>query len=176
MVRGVSWTLLASALALPALGVTFSSSTRAYPIAAGRDLGPPVAALEAAASKDSSDARALARLAAAYLERDAAGLAEAAIARAPEATRSDPEVASLRTHTLAALGNVPGALVVGRALLRTCQMTPETCAPQLHARTERRVAWLTRMTELGVDDAHADPAGAMLAYRLTSREVRLDVR
>lgn len=174
MVRGVSWWILAGAVALPVLGVSLGASGRAYPVAAGRDLGPPVAALEAAASRSPGDRGALVRLASAYLDRGAVGLAEAALARAPEEVRAHPEVANLRGQALAALGNVPGALLVGRTALEACRERADACPSGVHAHAERRVAWLEELTRMGVEDAHADPERALLAYRLSSREVRLE--
>ena len=157
------------------VGLAVSSSSRAYPIVAGRDLGPELTPLEAKVSKNPEDAQALQALVDAYLQRGASGLAEAAISRAPSEVRQKPTIAHARARALAELGHASVALQVQEGVLASCAKPAARCSQTLVGRAYHRVAWLQQMVKLGVDDPSRQPERALLAYRLSTREVRLDV-
>ncbi len=151
-----------------------SAHIPASPIVAGRDLGPELAALEAKVSKDPNDAVALSALADAYLQRRAPGLAQAALDRAPAQVREFPAIADARARTLSALGRADIALGLQESVLSACATLP--CSHELVGRAERRVRFLSEMVKLGVDDPRAEPELAMVAYRRSIRQARLDLR
>lgn len=143
-------------------------------IVAGRDLGPELASLEARVSRDPGDADALRTLVDAYLERRAPGLAQAALDRAPGAVRELPAIADARARTLSTLGKSDVALSVQEQVLAACAARP--CSPELLGRARRRARFLSEMVRLGVDDPREQPELALVAYRRSSREARLDLR
>lgn len=140
-------------------------------IAAGRDLGPELAPLEVAVSRNPADANALHALADAYLERAAPGLAQAALDRAPAAVQISARIADARARSLTDLGLPEPALAAQQRALEAC--AEEACPPAMLARAERRARWLKELVRLGVEDSLADPEKTELAYRLAMREVRL---
>lgn len=150
-----------------------SVSTPATPVFAHRP-GADLARLEARVASHPDDARALARLANAYLDLSAPGLAESALERAPTTLRDQPRVADARARTLSALGEPRLALDVERSVLARCS---EARCPRLVAgHAEQRAGWLKEMIRMGVQDPERQPRLALLAYRRSVREVALDVR
>ncbi len=169
----VDWRLLGSALLFGAAVWTIqTSATVPKPIAAGR-IDPALSELESAVSRDPTDATALRALVSEYVDRRAPGLAEAAITRAPAEIQTLAEIADYRAQTLAQLGNTRVALDVQRSVLVECRRS--TCSQTLVGRAMRRAEWLEQMVGLGVDDAAREPARALLAYRLATRDVRLEI-
>ncbi len=150
-----------------------STSTPAVPVVVHRP-GEPLVRLEARVASHPDDARALARLANAYLDLSAPGLAEAALERAPTALHRQPRVADARARALSALGEPRLALRIERSLLAQCSQA--TCPRIVTAHAEQRAGWLQEMVNMGVSDPARQPKLAMLAYHRSVREVALDVR
>ncbi|MBI3205944.1 MAG: hypothetical protein HYZ29_30690 [Myxococcales bacterium] len=169
----VRWTVLAL-VGLGGLWAAVSPSGRVAPALVGERLGPEVAAIEARVSAHPEDAAALAALADAYLEHSAPGLAQAALARAPRSIRDLPPIADARARTLWQLGFAEPALEAQRRMLDTC--TVVHCSPALLGRAQRRERLLSELVRRGVDDPLRDPARSELAYRVSMREVTLDLR
>jgi hypothetical protein len=167
------WASVAVAVA-SAAWLLVNARIPASPIVAGRNLGPELAALEAQVSKDPRDAVALSELVDAYLERSAPGLAQAALDRAPAQIRDFPAIADARARTLSALGRADIALGLQERVLTACSSLP--CSHELVGRAERRARFLSEMVRLGVDDPRAEPELALVAYRRSSRQARLDLR
>lgn len=143
-------------------------------IVAGSELGPELAELEAKVSLNPNDPAALDALVEAYLEHRAPGLAQAALDRAPVQVRELPAIADARARTLSSLGKAEIALGVQERVLSACESLP--CSHELLGRATRRQRFLTEMVRLGVDDPREQPELAMVAYRRSSRQVRLDLR
>jgi hypothetical protein len=143
-------------------------------IEAGRLENASVSALEAKVGADPNDPVLLQQLVDAYLERDAPGLAQAALDRAPSEVRDLPEVAHRRARALTELGHPQLAFAAEQVAMAGC--TRGECSPVLAAHSARRLAWLREMLRLDVEDPRRDPERALLAYRLASREVRLQVQ
>lgn len=169
----LSWTALAL-VGLGGLWAAVSSSVPTAPALIGRNLGPELAALEATVSAHPEDASALARLADEYLAHSAPGVAWAALERAPQAVRSRPVIADARARTLWQLGFTEAALEAQRKVLDAC--TEAQCSPVLLGRAQRRERLLSEMVRQGIQDPKQDPAGTLLAYRISMREVTLDLR
>jgi hypothetical protein len=160
-----------AALAAAVTCLAGSATTPAAGIAAGRNLGPELAPLETAVSKNPGDPAALETLVEAYLERQAPGLAEAALDRAPLELKQRAKIADARARVLTELGLPEPALAWEERVFEACNLEP--CSAALLARAERRARWLRELVRLGVDDALLDPEKTFLAYRLAVREVRL---
>ncbi len=161
---GLGVAMLAS---LSALG-----PTPATPIA-GPGLGRELDALEARVGRDPGDAQALARLVDVYLAHAAPGLAEAALERAPGAIRDQPRIADARARTLVQLGFSRDALAAQLEVLLEC--AHRSCPPALAGHAAYRADYLAELVRLGVDDPHANPRLARMAYRRSTREVALAV-
>jgi hypothetical protein len=171
----MDWRWASAAVAVAS--VTYLATSARIPasrIVAGHELGAEAAELEARVSRDPDDAQALRALVGTYLEHRAPGLAQAALDRAPVKVRDLPAIADARAQALSALGRTEIALGVQQRMLATCAATP--CSPELLGRASRRARFLSEMVRLGVDDPREQPELALVAYRRSSREARLDTR
>src|SRR5690606_39024695 len=110
----------------------------------------------------------------AYLARRAPGLAQAALDRAPTQVRELPAIADARARTLSTLGRADIALDVQESVLTACKSLP--CSSELVGRATRRARFLSEVVRLGVDDPSEHPELALVAYRRSSRQARLDLR
>jgi hypothetical protein len=171
--QDVRWTAL-TLVGLGGLWAAVSSSPPAAPAVIGNALGPEVAALEARVSAHPEDAPALARLADVYLAHSAPGVAHAALERAPRRVKELPEIADARARTLWQLGFSHAALDLQRRMLDAC--TETECSPSLLGRAQRRERLLSELVRQGVEDPRQDPSLTLLAYRISMREVTLDLR
>ncbi|MBK8996757.1 MAG: hypothetical protein IPM35_13560 [Myxococcales bacterium] len=169
----VRWTALAL-VGLGGLWVAVSSSPPAAPALIGRGLGPEVAELEATVSAHPEDAAALARLADTYLDHSAPGVAYAALERAPRSVREQPAIADARARALLQLGFTEAALDTQRRVLDACSEVQ--CSAVLTGRAQRRERLLSELVKHGVEDPKQDPQLTELAYRISMREVSLDLR
>jgi hypothetical protein len=167
------WWASAAVVGLAMFCLCGTSTLPAAPIVAGHALGPDLAPLEARVGAHPKDARALEALVEAYLEHSAPGLAQAAIDRAPADVRALPPVADARARALEALGLPRVALEAERRALGSC--AERHCSRSLVGHALLRSRWLAELVQLGVTDPEAQPELAMLAYRRSVREVRLDV-
>lgn len=143
-------------------------------IEAGRLGQDSVSKLEARVGADPGDSASLQALVDEYLERGAPGLAQAALDRAPAELRDLPELAHRRARTLTELGYPQLAFAAEQVAIAGCAKSE--CSPVLEAHAARRLAWLRQMLRLDVGDPNRDPERALLAYRLASREVRVQVQ
>jgi hypothetical protein len=136
-----------------------------------------LAALEERAAL-APDATSVAKLAAAYLERDQPGLASAVIEKASPAIQAHPEIAHLHARALLHRGKVPEALAMARQVEAACEAAMDApgegqaCPAWLMARSARQVAFLEEMNAAGIEDPAANPDGARAAYDKSSRHVR----
>ena len=169
----VRWTALAL-VGLGGLWAAVSSPVPAAPALVGRQLGPEVVALEAEVSAGPENASALADLVDHYLDRGAPGAAFAALSRAPASVRDLPSIADGRARALWQLGSAEAALDAQRRMLDTC--TVVTCSTVLLARAQRRERLFSELVRQGIDDPKDDPARTRHAYRISMREVTLDLR
>jgi hypothetical protein len=142
---------------------------------AGGDANSDVAALEAAAS-GAPTASAVARLAAAYLDREQPGLATAVIERAPAEVRQRPEIAQLHARALFGRGHARQALAVARTVHDSCDASAEGrigCPPWLVAKSTHQLAFLEEVVAAGIDDPFVDPVATVAAYQRSNREIRI---
>lgn len=160
------------ALTLAVTGLSLAR-TPAQPIVAGRNLDAEVAALEEKVGKDPTNAVLLHALVEAYLLRNAPGLAQAALDRAPPDVRYQPSIADQRVRTLTLLGHPQLAFAAQNAVLAECSRSE--CTHELVGRGQHRLEWLRQILELDIADPRAEPQRAQLAYRLASRQVTLEV-
>jgi len=165
VVIGLALTLLATGLS--------QARTPARPIVAGRELGAEVAELEDQVGKDPTNAVLLHALVDAYLLRNAPGLAQAALDRAPPEVRHQPSIADQRVRTLTLLGHPQLAFAAQSAVLAECSRSD--CTQELVGRGQHRLEWLRQLLEMDIADPRAEPKRAELAYRLASRQVTLEV-
>lgn len=165
VVIGLALTLLVTALT--------QTRTPARPIVAGHDLGAEVAELEDQVGKDPTNAVLLHALVEAYLVRKAPGLAQAALDRAPADVRYQPSIADQRVRTLTLLGHPQLAFAAQNAVLAECSRSE--CTQELVGRGRHRLDWLRQLLEMDIADPRAEPSRALLAYRLASRQVTLEV-
>ena len=161
-------------VAITVLGcLVLQARTPARSIVAGQRLDRAISALEAQVGREPEDSVALHALVEAYLSSGAPGLAQAALDRAPESLRRAPSIADLRVRTLTELGRPQLAFAVQNAVLATCSRAG--CTPEVEGRGRHRLEWLRQMLELDVGDPRLEPERALLAYRLASRQVRLEL-
>jgi len=165
VVIGLALTLLATGLS--------QARTPARPIVAGHDFDAEVATLEAEVGKDPTNAVVLHALVEAYLVRKAPGLAQAALDRAPAEVRQQPSIADQRVRTLTLLGHPQLAFVAQNAVLAECSRSE--CTRELVGRGRHRLEWLRQLLEMDIADPRMEPNRALLAYRLASRQVVLEV-
>ena len=165
VVIGLALTLLVTALS--------QTRTPARSIVAGQGLDEEVAALEAEVGKDPTNAVVLHALVEAYLARKAPGLAQAALDRAPPEVRHQPSIADQRVRTLTLLGRPQLAFVAQNAVLAECSRS--ACTRELVGRGRHRLEWLRQLLEMDIADPRMEPNRALLAYRLASRQVVLEV-
>jgi hypothetical protein len=147
--------------------------TPARSIVGGQRLDAAISTLETQVGRQPEDAAALHALVEAYLLRGAPGLAQAALDRAPESLRQAPRIADLRVRSLTELGRPQLAFAVQNTVLAACSRAG--CTPELEGRGRHRLEWLRRMLELDVGDPRLEPERALLAYRLASRQVKLEL-
>ena len=165
MVIGLALTLLVSGLS--------QGRTPARPIVAGHELDAEIATLEAEVGKEPTNAVALHALVEAYLVHKAPGLAQAALDRAPLELRHQPSIADQRVRTLTLLGLPQLAFAAQNAVLAECSRSE--CTRELVGRGRHRLEWLRQLLEMDIADPRAEPSRALLAYRLASRQVALEV-
>jgi hypothetical protein len=164
--------------------------TPARAIVAGNNLDAEVAALEAKVGAEPENSVALHALVDAYLLRQAPGLAQAALERAPEQVRELPSVADQRVRTLTLLGHPQLAFAAQNAVLAECSrqsplflheapsesgLLESQCGAELVGRGRYRLEWLRQLLEMDVADPRAEPDRALYALRLASRQVTLEV-
>jgi hypothetical protein len=135
-----------------------------------------LARLEADVAASPSDDETLRRLAQAYLDAHAPGLALAVIERSPDGVRVRSKVEHLYARALLEEGRAQDALAVERRVLRTCTMADGICDAWLIASARRRADILEELVDLGVEDARAQPEASAVAYHNATREARLAAR
>jgi hypothetical protein len=163
-----------------------SGTQREKPVLA--DASDAVRALESTVARAPADSVELRKLAQAYLDAGAPGLALAAIERAPVSVRVDPRVEHVYARALLEQGRSDDALYAERRVLATCTRLggPDgtgaagssrgVCDTWLTASATRRAEILQQLVELGIEDAQADPEASAVAYHNATREARLAIR
>jgi len=119
------------------------------------------------------DAAAAKRLAQAYLDAEAPGLALAVIGRAPLDVREDPSVGHVYARALLDQGRALEALKAERHVLDRCAANDGACDAWLIASATRRSEILEQLVQLGIEDARAQPEASVVAYHNATREARL---
>ena len=132
--------------------------------------------LEADVAGSPNDDAKLRRLAQAYLDARAPGLALAVIERARDDVKARSKVQHLYARALLEEGHAQDALAVERRVLQTCTMADGICDTWLIASARRRADILEELVGLGVEDARADPEASAVAYHNATREARLAIR
>jgi hypothetical protein len=134
-------------------------------------------ALEGDAAQHRDDPREVASLAQAYLDARAPGLALRVVESAPVAVRTAPAVAHLHAVALFDMGRAHEAQLAEREVLARCAPMPgvDACDARLVASASRRLDYLEEMIALGVEDPAAHPEASQVAYRSSTREIRLAV-
>lgn len=147
-----------------AFGLWVSSGVhREAPLVGHSALTEEVAAHEDAVALDPENKEKLASLCSTYLQREAPGLALAAIHAAPDTVREDPEIRHLWARALLHEGHASDALAKQRGVIRTCQQSG--CSPSVLAGAIRHEAFLAALVDHGVEDYRRDPDGTITAYR-----------
>lgn len=141
-------------------------------IVAANRADPLIGGLETTVSLHPGDPAALIALTDALLANGAPGLALAAIDRAPRSIQSLADVADAKARALIDTGEASRALKAEREALVACEM--HSCNRGLATRALRREQWLSELCALEVEDVRGDPNRALLAYRRSTREVRLE--
>jgi hypothetical protein len=135
-----------------------------------------IRALESEVAAAPADSVQVRKLAQAYLDARAPGLAVAAIERAPSNVRLDPRVDHVFARALLDEGRAVDALAAERRVLATCTIADTVCDTWLTASAMRRADILDQLVHLGVEDAEADPEASAVAYANATREARLAIR
>ena len=133
-----------------------------------------VRALETSVAEAPGDSVLVRKLAQAYLDAAAPGLAVAAIERAPLGVRVDPRVDHVYARALLDQGRAEGALAAERRVLATCTMADSICNTWLTASAMRRAEILEQLVQLGVEDAQAEPEAIAVAYHSVTRSARIE--
>ena len=157
-------------LAMAGLVVTESASSEPAPIVApavARGLAP----LEIAAANAPTDVKTLRPLAEAYLREGMPGHAIAALERAPQTVDASPALADLASASYLASGRTRDAFAMSEKTLTACDRGG--CDATFLAHATRRAELLGALLDMGVEDASADPDAVAVAYRRTSRQVRI---
>ncbi len=153
-----------------------SSTQREKPVLEAGAAADAVRALETQVASERVDGASVRKLAQAYLDAAAPGLALAAIEHASSAIRSEPRTDHLYARALLDQGRAEAALVAERRVLRSCTMADSICDTWLVASATRRAEILQELVDLGVEDAQAEPEASAVAYHNATREVRLATR
>lgn len=147
-----------------ALGLWLSAGVhREAPLVGHLGLTPEVAAMEDEVALDPDSVEKLEALCSAYLERKSPGLALAAIHRAPEEVRDQPQVSYHWARALLYEGHASDALARQRKVLADCQ--DASCSAWLTASAMRQEAFLAALVSHGVEDYRRDPGKTVEAYR-----------
>jgi len=157
--------LLTSAVMLVgALGLWAAGGVhREAPLVGATRLPDSVGALEDAVARNPDDRGSLLRLSELYLERDAPGLAIAALYRAPAHVRQQPEVAHALGRAWLHEGRASEALASQQAVLSSCRAAP--CSPWLVASALRHQQFVQALVSRGIEDYRRDPEGTVAAYQ-----------
>ena len=146
-----------------------TGSHREAPLVGYQKIGPEILALEARVSQTPEDADALAFLAQHYVDRDAPGMAIAALSRASEQVRAHARVSHAWAVALMHEGKASEALDQENRTLEACNR--DSCAPWLVASALRHHGFLTALVEGGVEDYRRDPDATLAAYGRSSRNL-----
>ena len=130
--------------------------------------------LETRVAESPADSVSVRKLAQAYLDAQAPGLAVAAITRAPVGVRLDPRVEHVYARALLDQGRAEEALAAERRVLATCTMADSICNTWLTASAMRRAEILQELVQLGVEDAQAEPEAIAVAYHSVVRSARIE--
>jgi hypothetical protein len=134
-----------------------------------------VRALEASVAQHKGDTKGVRKLAQAYLDARAPGLALSLIESSPDDVRSEPLLHHMYARALIDQGRAVDALAAEREVLDRCA-DEAACDAWLIASATRRADILHQLVDLGVEDANAHPEASAVAYHNATREARLAIR
>jgi hypothetical protein len=159
--------LVSAVMLVGSLGLWAAAGVhREAPLVGASRLPDSLGSLEFKVARNPSDRASLLRLADLYLDRDAPGLAIAAIQRAPSNVRDDPEVAHALGRAWLHEGHASNALAAQQSVLSACSDAP--CAPWLVASALRHERFLSALLRRGIEDYRQDPDGTVAAYQTLS--------
>lgn len=159
------------ALALATSGTpTGATSLNAALGAQGTSSGATLADLERAVAVR-PDAKNVAALASAYLDRNQPGLAQAVLESSPLSVRESPAIQHLEARARLRRGRARSALAFARIANATCESTeaPERCPVHLAVRAARHLGFLEELVSAGIEDPEADPVAARAAFDRSDR-------
>ena len=158
---------ISAVMLVGAFGLMASAGThREAPLVGSSKLPGTLAHLENDVGRNPSERAPLLQLGELYLERNAPGLAIAAIQRAPLEVQSAPEIAHVLGRAWLHEGQASQALAQQRAVLDACSAAP--CSPWLIASASRQERFLSALIDRGIEDFRRDPDGTVAAYNATS--------
>lgn len=168
------------AVLVAALGVWFATGAqKAQPVFADGAQSDAVRALETEVAQHPRDEAQVRKLAQAYMDHHASGLAVGVIESAPPEVRGLPRVDHLYARALVDQGRNQEALVAERRALGSCAdfgsdaAMARGCDMALMTSATRRADILQELVNLGVEDSQAQPDEAAVAYYVATREVRV---
>lgn len=161
-------------------GLFLASGTQhEHPVLSG-DRVAAVSPLEAEYSVH-KDAASLSKLAQAYVDSNAPGLAVSVVETAPVDVQHAPIVQHVYARALLDSGRAEEALAAEHRTLDGCATGIEVgassaCDTWLIASATRRADIIQQLVDLGIEDAQAHPEASAIAYHNATREAHLAVR
>jgi hypothetical protein len=143
----------------------FAAGTqREKPVLASPELAA-LRQLEADSAAAPNDAVIASKLANAYLDNRASGVALGYLEELPPGVRADTSVRHAHGRALFLQGRATDALKVERELDADCQRMTGSCSAQLLVSVAQRVRVLDELAKAGVEDANAHPEAAQAAFQ-----------
>jgi hypothetical protein len=133
-----------------------------------------VRSLEAAAVAHPTEEKAIFKLAQAYLDAKAPGLAVTALESSFDAVHASARLEDVYARALYEQGRNGDALAAEERVIAMC--AKRTCEPLVVARASIRAALLAELVRMGVEDAFIEPDLSALAYQNAVREARVGVK
>lgn len=133
-----------------------------------------VRGLEADVAANPSEEGTILKLAQAYLDSRAPGLAVTVIETSPESVRASAKVDHLYARALIEQGRNQDALAAESRVVASC--ASRGCEPLLQTSALRRVSILTELVRMGIEDADANPDLSSIAYHNATREAHVEVK
>jgi predicted Zn-dependent protease len=168
-----------AAVLVGAVAVWLATGTREpKPVFASSAQADAVRVLETDVARHPSDAAEVQKLAQAYLDNHAPGLAVTLIESSPAEVQAQPKVAHVLARALVEEGQNQEALAVEQRVLDTCGSLDDAavaqgCDATLVVSATRRTEILRELVKLGVEDAQAQPEETRVAYRNATREANV---
>jgi hypothetical protein len=170
-----------AAVLVGAVAVWLATGTReAKPVFADTAKADAVRVLETDVARHPSDGPAVQKLAQAYLDNRAPGLAVTLIEGSPATVQAEPRVGHVLARALVEEGQNQEALAVEERVLSTCsslddEAIAQGCDATLVVSATRRTEILQQLVRLGAEDAQAQPDETSVAYHNATREARVQI-